>query len=523
LQSFASYARACFGIMKLTGFYMAERFGKQREAARARCPRSEGRGLYAAKPRLCRVSSASLSVIILLVTHMNAAASADLDKLVADLQGLHLNNPAPAFLFTLVDKTQILHSSAHGVVDRASGRPANAASRFRIGSVTKTFTALALLLAEHEGLLSLDTPFRDIAGPGLIDNPWHDDVPIRISHLLEHSAGLSDLSSAEMAHSDPTPLRLTDAVNSFKHNRRVHWRPGEHYSYSNAGSGLAAYALEQAAATSYEEFVTTRLFAPLGMRSASLVLDQATARNLATGYDSDGTTPIPYWHMLMRPFGAINVSANDLAGVLMLLLNDGRVDDRQLVPASAIRRMERAETTLAARHGLEFGYGPGLYSWYSGGRRFYGHGGDGDGYLAHIGYNRESGLAYAIVINCFCHPSLAEFRQRIESFIVAQLPPASLPPDSLTPPELASTGRYRPATFRFGNAPAADAVGLQLKARDGALELQYGQRPPQRLLAVRPGLWRFADEAEATVAVVKNARGDWVFQGLRESFIRVDD
>src|SRR5512147_1708556 len=95
------------------------------------------------------------------------------------------------------------------------------------------------------------------------------------------------------------------------------------------------------------------------MASSGFFLDDQTKARLATGYGTDAVTPLPYWHMLMRPFGGINSTPRDMASFVRLLLNDGSMDDRRLVNPESIARMEVPVTSLAARNGLLYGYGLG--------------------------------------------------------------------------------------------------------------------------------------------------------------------
>ncbi len=459
-----------------------------------------------------------------LAVAQSVSAAPDIDTLIDALEAVRRDSKVPAFALTLVDTDQVLHASAHGIADQQGGRPADADTRFRIGSVTKTFTALAIQLAAADALLTLDTPLTEITGPDVIHNPWSTTTPVTIAHLLEHTAGLTDLTYAEMYHSDPAPLPLAAAVQEFAGNRRVRWQPGVHYSYSNAGAGLAAYALEKLTGTSYEEFIRKRVFAPLAMRNASVTLDKPTRRTLASGYDRDGVTRIPYWHMLFRPFGAINMTAADMAGPLRMLLNQGSIDGAQFLAPQAIARMETPKTTLAARRGLEFGYGAGLYSWYHGGHHFFGHGGDGDGYLAQMGYSRAAGFGYCVVINVFNHEHLSKMRRLIEDFIVARsMPPATQTEHLGLPADASFLGAYRAATFRFGDAPKRNEVALQIHLNNTQIFTTLTGGAPQQLIYLGGNLWRRFDEPGATIAVVRNSDGQWVFQGERESFIQISE
>ena len=91
-----------------------------------------------------------------------------------------------------------------------------------------------------------------------------------------------------------------------------------------------------------------RLLQPLGMRSARLSDEASTRRRLATGYDSDGKTPIPYWHMIFPPPGAINATPRAMGALPELFLRRGRGGNERLLDTATIERMERPATYLDA-------------------------------------------------------------------------------------------------------------------------------------------------------------------------------
>ena len=103
-----------------------------------------------------------------------------------------------------------------------------------------------------------------------------------------------------------------------------------------------------------------------------------------------------------------------MAGFIKLFTGRGEVGGRRIVPGTLIARMEFPESTLAARSGLCFGYGLGIYSWFSNVVLFHGHGDDGDGYLAHFGYSPRTARGYFVVINAFTHVPLRKMRKAIE-------------------------------------------------------------------------------------------------------------
>lgn len=469
--------------------------------------------------------SMSLRLPALLFIAMCAGAhgATDVDELVGALDSVRRAHDIAAVGFALVADDRVIHADALGLADRASARAADAHTRFRIGSITKAFTGLALAHAAESGLVSLDAPLRDIAGPELVENPWAACAPVTVAMLLEHTAGLTDLTREEMYHSDPAPLPLRDAVRKFASNRVVRWHPGRFYSYSNAGPGLAAHALERAAAIDFDTYLRATLFEPLGLRATTLRLNQATRAHLATGYDRDGHTVIPYWHMLFRPFGAINSTPADMARFLRMLLAGGRLDGRRIVSETVLARAMHPRTSLAARNGLVHGYGLGLYAWEHDGVTFHGHGGDGDGYLAHLGFAPTANAGYFIVINAFRHAPLRQMRNLIENFIVARSPPLSSAPPATRGPvatlPAAVVGDYYPAAFRFAAPVATAGAALSITLDGDGLAVTRENGAVRRLLPVTSALWRYADERLPGVVITESGE-DVLFLERRAAYRR---
>jgi CubicO group peptidase (beta-lactamase class C family) len=470
-----------------------------------------------------RALAAARALMLGLAAFVPAADASDLGDLLAAIEARRVEHDIPGVGFALVSRTAVLWTGGFGVTDRRSGQPVAADTVFRIGSITKAFTALGLLMLQQSGRLQLDDPVARHLEGRLLDNPWEPAHPVTIAHLLEHTAGLQDLSRAEFDHSDPTPLSLDRAFAVCTACRVVRWQPGLHSVYSNAGYGIAGKVLEAASASSYEEFIRSRLFEPLGMRTAGFFLDPATREKLATGYDTDARTPIRYWHMLYRPFGGINATPRDMASFVQFLLNDGMHAGQPVVSAAAIRRMETPRTSLAARNGLSFGYGLGIYRSYRDGVLFYTHGGDGDGYLSRVGYNRDAGLGYFVSINAFRGRALRSIQIEIERFIARQATPR--PPAPVAHVDATVLGQYagqfRLAAWRFPETSAADVASRRMTVTidNGALYTQVAGEARSALVAVTAHLFRRPDEPDATCAFVRGEDGRLYFQE-DENYVR---
>ena len=130
-------------------------------------------------------------------------------------------------------------------------------------------------------------------------------------------------------------------------------------AYCNSGPGVAAYIVEKVTSQRFEDYVTQNFFEPIGMKTATYF--EPTSAPITTLYHSGGKTPYLYWNILIRPVGAINASANDMAAYVRFYLNRGSVNGREVMPASSINRMEIPTRTWAAKHGLKTGYGMSNY------------------------------------------------------------------------------------------------------------------------------------------------------------------
>ena len=323
------------------------------------------------------------------------------------------------------------------------------------------------------------------------------------------------MSRAEFDHAVTPPIALEEALKFRPESRTARWRPGVHSSYSNLGAGLAGRVIEVVSGSTYETFTKANVLQRLGLPSANFFPSADQRSRMATGYDRDGRTVIPYWHMIYRPFGGLNIEVPDMGRWLRLLINHGRLDDRQLLPSATVARLEAPKSTAAARAGLRYGYGLGIYAHIGNGHVVYGHGGDADGFLAHFAYSRETRRGYFVVITAFNGEALRAARKPLERAIT----PASPPTRSAAAPSQDHdrwAGRYESVTWRFGDGPRGS---LQVEADDHAIVVHRNGRK-RRYVAVGPGRYRGRTEPVATLAFATE-RGEVLMQGRAGNFRRV--
>jgi CubicO group peptidase (beta-lactamase class C family) len=159
-------------------------------------------------------------------------------------------------------------NKGYGLADRAQGIPNTPQTRFHLGSMTKQFTAMGILILQSQGKLSVQDPICNF----IADCPkeWQN---ITIHHLLTHTSGLSNIQSSwlDTAIQSATSGPAAPAEQAKYLGFTIRWfldaRPGEQFAYSNFGYYLLAYILEQVSGQAYADFLNQAIFTPLNMHN----------------------------------------------------------------------------------------------------------------------------------------------------------------------------------------------------------------------------------------------------------------
>lgn len=312
-----------------------------------------------------------------------------------------------------------------GLSDVAANRQNTPGTLFRIGSTSKAFTSLSILLLADQGKLSLDDPVHKLAPELWFKNAWESTDPIRVVNLLEHTTGWDDLHLREYAKDAPPTMTTLQGLD-YDHTSRVsRWRPGTRMAYCNSGPPAAAYIVEKLTGERIEDFVERNLFLPIGMKTATYFPPpMGTGTSL---YHDDGKTPYPYWNILERAAGSINASANDMAAYVEFYLNRGAVAGKQIVPAANIDRMEVPTSTWAAKDGMKAGYGLSNYWSIEDGFVYHGHNGGVGGGLTDMSYMPDRNVGYFYSINSGNGDAFEKIGKAIRAYITAKTEKPALP------------------------------------------------------------------------------------------------
>ena len=286
-------------------------------------------------------------LLFFLFVSSQTGLAGDLAGLAKEIDRIRVLHGVSAAAVIVVDTDQVLLEHYSGITDWDSQGVVDRDTYFRLGSLTKAFTGLALLRAEEQGKLSLRQAVAEILPQAQLNNPWAEFHPLRVAHLMEHTAGWYDMSALEFNNKNPKPLSPAEALALQPASRVMHWPPGWHSEYSNSGPGMASYVIEQVSGQVFDQYIVEHVFKPLGMESASLLLSEKIERARASGYDRDGHTVIPYWHIVYRASGGLNVLPIDMVRFLQMLLNNGQLDGRAVFSEVQIKRLETPKTTLA--------------------------------------------------------------------------------------------------------------------------------------------------------------------------------
>lgn len=322
------------------------------------------------------------------------------DEFTAAVQKVLDDTGVPGAGIALVRLNGVEWAGGVGLADRDARTPVTADTHFRAGSISKTFVAAALVQMYEDGDIDLETPIAELASDVRIDNAWMIDNPVRLIHLLQHTAGFDDMHFNEMYNvAHPPDLPLEDVLRINPNSRVVRWRPGTRMSYSNPGYAVAGYIIEKVTGAKYEDRIAEHIFKPSGMTTSSFVLTEADQARLAKGYASRTGPPVPYTSIYLRPSGNLHTSAADLGKFVHVLLNWGETSEDLVIDPEYLSNMEHPRTTLASRAGLHSGYGTGLFNSFVDGYPMLGHNGGIEGFVSSFAYSTSRDVGYVVLLN----------------------------------------------------------------------------------------------------------------------------
>lgn len=267
----------------------------------------------------------------------------DIDSLAhATLKAQHL----AGFSLAIARDGTIIYAQGYGYRNMMKRLPATTQTVYNIGSITKQFTATAVMLLQEDGKLRVDDPVGDYV-PGL---PWGRLVTLR--QLLNHTSGVADY----LTIIDNSALTMPKALAAIR-SSRLTFKPGSMYRYSNSNYILLGVVVQKASGMTFDDFLRQRIFRPFGLTATSVGTTPLAMREGATGYTvakgrTTAVNPIEDSAAeLDFPDGAVNTT------VLDLVKWDTALDAGHIVRPETLRMMF---TPSPHRSDWPYGYGFGL-------------------------------------------------------------------------------------------------------------------------------------------------------------------
>ncbi len=393
----------------------------------------------------------------------------------------------PALALAITDGDQVVW--ARGFGEARPGVPADADTLFRVGSVSKLFTDIAVVARHHAGELDLDGEVSEVL-PGFQPANVPEEGGVTLRRLMAHRAGL--VREPPVGHyfddTDPSLAATVESLNGVP----LVFPPGTRQKYSNAGIAVVGRVLEHAAGKPFAEAVTEEVLAPLGLESSSFSLAAAPAERVAHAamWSYDGREfPAPDFPLGMAPAGSMVTSVRDL-GRFLTLLAGGELPG--VLDADALAGMWRVQFPADPGDPEPSGFGLGFFvgsleapdaAGETTSHRIVRHGGAIYGYSTELAFLPEAGLGVVAVSNVdFTNAvvsRIAELALRgalgLRSGAEVSFPRSEPLPEGL------------PARLH-GIYEAEDGANLRVLARGGRAELEIGSATLELRASGTPGV-----------------------------------
>jgi CubicO group peptidase (beta-lactamase class C family)/D-alanyl-D-alanine dipeptidase len=397
-----------------------------------------------------------------------------LDQLIArEVADKHL----PALSIALVDDQKIVWARGYGFADAARKKPATADTVYRVGSVSKLFTDIAVMQLVEQGKLDLDAPVTKYLSDFKPLNKY--DKPITLRMLMSHRAGLVR-EPPEGNYFDPSVTALDRTVRSLNRTELV-YEPGTRTRYSNAGIAVVGFVIEETQQQRFARHLHNRVLDPLGMTHSAFEPSPDTNKDLAEavmwGYDGR-EFPAPTFELGMAPAGSMYSTVNDLGRFLSALFAGGKGQGGQVIETKTLEQML---TPQFVKEGEKTGFGIGFSIADLDGHKRIGHGGAIYGFATELAALPSEKLGVVVVTSRdVANGVTRHIANEALKQMLAVRNKKPLPKIEETQPVGAERARKL-----AGHYAGKEGKGIELSERDGrlyALSLQGGSLTELRAL-----------------------------------------
>ncbi|MEW6510744.1 MAG: serine hydrolase [Bacteroidota bacterium] len=430
----------------------------------------------------------ALILIVGLLSTLACAQQQDTDRLCARFDQTlseQFKRDEPGATALVAREGRIVYLKAFGMANLELNVPLQVGTVFKIGSITKQFTAVAILQLAEQGKLHL----QDEITRFIPDYPTHGNT-ITIEHLLTHTSGIRNYSSirdtAKRGTVDFTPKEMVD----YFMNQPMRFAPGTKWEYSNSGYVLLGYIIEIVTGTTYGEYLDENIFKPVGMTNSLYASDSRLVKNRADGYakSEGGFVNVPYLSMT-QPYAAGSI----LSTVEDLYKWNRAVHSNKLIKKETL---QRALTRYRLADGKETNYGYGWRFGYIQESPSIWHGGFINGFIATAMYLPNEDVFVAVVSNCE-NNSPEDVTAKLAALAIGK------------PYEYRAMPMDTSVLSRYAGVYENDNAQLRIiTAAENRLYSQLGRGPKVNVHACQKDRFFFEDNVFETIVFERSAAGE---------------
>lgn len=389
------------------------------------------------------MKQAFIWALLLIIVVATSRAQTVEENLQHSLDSISKQDGLAGFGVSVFTLDTILFQGGFGYADLENKRPYTVKTVQNIGSISKTFTGVALMKAVAMGKLTMDTPINKIL-PFEVRHPKYPEQQITIRYLATHTSGIIDLEKTydksyvienpeavdpniynkeiakymheivknkPMALGDYLKAYLSEEGSLYSKKNFLKTAPGERYEYSNIASALAAHCVEIVTGVPFHQFTQNHIFDKIGMDEAGWFLDSVFKESHAEIY-SDNMKILPRYELVTYPDGGLRTNVASLTKYMQVMMGcyEGR---KSIISQRSCQEMMKGQLTKSqvGVEGVDDNYG---FFWERVGENTIGHNGADPGILTLMYYNTEMkvGAIFFTNTNVIDNPKAAQLVQQ---------------------------------------------------------------------------------------------------------------
>ncbi len=413
--------------------------------------------------------------------------SHDLSVVIDDLVKSAFTQDEPGVAVIVTQAGEVIYRKGYGMANLELGVQIQPDMVFRLGSITKQFTAVAILILLEQGKLALDDSITKF----LPDYPTHDHL-ITIEHLLTHTSGIKSYTTIPEWWSLQTKdFTVSELIDFFKY-QPMQFAPGKQWIYNNSGYILLGAIIEKISGLTYGEFIQQHIFDVLGMKHSYYDVAQRIIPQRVCGYQTGANGYLNANYLSMtQPYAAGSLAAN----VDDLAIWDAALYTNKLVPQ---KTLQQAFTTYKLIDGSLTNYG---YGWFISdyeGHRLVEHSGSINGFSTHAIRVPDDQIFVAVLSNSESKGSVIQ--QLIVKIVALTIG------KPYQEPQAVQVNSEILATYT-GVYQLNEALEIIITCQQNTLFCQGKSSTPQELIAISPIEFIFKSNSFSKLQFIKNTEG----------------